>query len=384
MRAGPKFAWLQLIQQRGHFAAALSGVAFAVTLMFSQFGLRDSLVNASIRLYKHLRGDIVMTSWEYDPQRGIPTIARHRFAEVLGVEGVESCSPLQIGSVPLRNPQNHQEHHITLVGFNPSDDLWDFDDKREDFYALKRQGAVLFDEKSRALYGPLAQLFAAKAPVPVILAKHQVDIVGLIDLGPGFNNDGYMFSSDATYDGLSMAATNSLPVIGVIRLKPGADLQQILQRLYGMMPNDVRFVERGKFLEQEKQYWLTQTPIGFLFSAFLILGLIIGSVVVYQILYSDVTSHLPEYATMKAMGYSDRKLFQLVLLQAVYLSVIGFVPGAIIAQVTFILLENKTLLPFAMTLARSFEVYLLTLAMCGISGAIAMLALRDADPAEIF
>ena len=120
-----------------------------------------------------------------------------------------------------------------------------------------------------------------------------------------------------------------------------------------MMPNDVRFVTRGQFLEQEKEYWLTQTPIGILFSAILILGLIIGSVVVYQILYSDVTSHLPEYATMKAMGYSDRKLFQLVMLQAVYLSLIGFVPGAIIAQAIFVLLQRATSLPFAMTFERS-------------------------------
>ena len=338
MKAGPKLAWLQLIQQRGHFAAALSGVAFAVTLMFSQFGLRDSLVNASIRLYQHMRGDIIMSSWQYHSQRGIPPVARHRFSEVLGVEGVESCLPMQIGPFPLTNPKNHQEHPISLVGFNPSENLWDFKDA-SNFDALKTQGTVLFDKKSRPLFGPLAQMFAARAPLPVILAKQRIDIVGLIALGPGFNNDGYMFASDATYDELSTRASGALPVIGVIRLKPGADLQQTLQRLRTIMPNDVRFVAR-QVLEQEKQYWLTQTPIGVLFSAILILGLIIGSVVVYQILYSDVTSHLPEYATMKAMGYSDRKLFQLVLLQAVYLSMIGFFPGAIIAQATLFSLRR--------------------------------------------
>ncbi len=383
MRAGPKLAWLQLIQQRGHFAAALSGVAFAVTLMFSQFGLRDSLVDASIRLYQHMRGDIIMTSWEYHSQRGIPPVALHRFAEVLGVEGVDSCFPVQIGPFLLRNPKDDQEHPIVLVGFNPSDRVWDFTDMRS-FDSLKTQGTVLFDEKSRALLGPVVQMFAARNPVPIILAKQQVDVVGLIPLGPGFNNDGYMFSSDATYDGLSATTSSALPVIGVIQLKPGADLQQALRELKRMMPNDIRFATRAQFLEQEKQYWLTQTPVGILFSAILILGLIIGSVVVYQILYSDVTSHLPEYATMKAMGYSDGKLFQLVMLQAVYLSLIGFLPGAIIAQAIFVLLERATSLPFAMTLERSCEVYLLTLTMCGIAGAIAMLALRRADPAEIF
>lgn len=384
MKAGPRLAWLQLIQQRSHFAAAISGVAFAVTLMFSQIGLRDSLVNASVRLYRHLRGDIIMTSWEYHSQRGIPTVARRRLAQVLGVNGVESCAALQIGAIPLRNPQNHEEHPISLVGFNPSDDLWDFKGYDKNFSALKEQGAVLFDEKSRALYGPLPRMFAVHHPLPVIAAEHQVDIVGLVELGPGFNNDGYLFSSDATFDGLSTGGTSSLPVIGVIRLKTGAEPKQVLQNLRAMMPNDVRFAERDRFLEQEKQYWLRQTPIGILFTATLFLGLVVGSVVVYQILYSDVTSHLPEYATMKAMGFSDRKLFLLVLLQALYLSIIGFVPGAMIAQVIFIFLKHQTMLPFAMMIERLFEVYLLTLVMCGISGGIAMLALRRADPAEIF
>ena len=383
MKAGPKLAWLQLIQQRGHFAAAISGVAFAVTLMFSQFGLRDSLVNASIRLYQHMRGDVIMTSWEYHSQRGIPPVARHRFTEVLGVEGVESCFPIQIGPFLLRNPKDNQDHPIVLVGSNPSDRVWDFKNARN-FDMLKTQGAVLFDEKSRALFGPVVQMFAATNRVPVILGKRRVDVVGLVPLGPGFNNDGYMFSSDATYEALSTTPSGALPVIGVIRLKPGTDLRRTLQGLNRMMPNDVRFVTRGQFLEQEKEYWLTQTPVGILFSAILILGLIIGSVVVYQILYSDVTSHLPEYATMKAMGYSDRKLFQLVMLQAVYLSLIGFVPGAIIAQAIFVLLQRATSLPFSMTFERSGEVYLLTLIMCGIAGAIAMFALRGADPAEIF
>ena len=110
----------------------------------------------------------------------------------------------------------------------------------------------------------------------------------------------------------------------------------------------------------------------------------VGSVVVYQILYSDVSNHRAEYATMKAMGYRDGQLSLLVMRQAVLMSVLGFIPGALLADAIYTITRNATLLPLQMTAVRSAQVYLLTLIMCAGSGAFAMLALRKADPAEIF
>jgi putative ABC transport system permease protein len=114
------------------------------------------------------------------------------------------------------------------------------------------------------------------------------------------------------------------------------------------------------------------------------MGLVVGSVVVYQILYSDVANHSAEYATMKAMGYRHFQLCFLVLWQAMLVSVIGFLPGALMAEGIYVVTRNATLLPLEMTLLRSAQVYMLTLAMCAASGAFAMLALNKADPAEIF
>ena len=184
-----------------------------------------------------------------------------------------------------------------------------------------------------------------------------------------------------SYGGDVFSAARAL---GLIRIQPGADAQRVASNLAAVLPTDVRFVTMPDFIEQEQQYWLRVSPIGFVFTAGLLIGLVVGSVVVYQILYTDVSNHRAEYATMKAMGYRDRQLALLVLRQAELMSVLGFIPGALMADLIYAITRNATLLPLEMSFARLSQVYFLTLLMCAGSGAFAMLALRKADPAEIF
>jgi putative ABC transport system permease protein len=384
MKAGTHLAWLQLVKQKGHFAAALAGVAFAVTLMLGQIGLRDSLLATGVRLYSHLRGDIVMTSWQYQFEQGAAFIPQRRFPQAGAVEGVESCLPVRIGWLPLRNPIDHQQHQIVLIGLNPFDEVLDFGSPKPDFAALTRPGSLLFDADSRSMFGPLAERFRAGGPFDIEAAGRQARIVGLVGLGPGFGTDGHIFTSDVSFGDFVAGASSSLPSLGMIRLKPGADPETVLRRLRASLPSDVHFSTMPEFLDNEQQYWLKTSPIGFVFTAGLLIGIVVGSVVVYQILYSDVTNHLAEYATMKAMGFRDRQLFLLVIRQAVFMSILGFLPGALMAKAIFVVTHNATLLPLDMTAHRLIQVYILTLTMCGVSGALGMLALNGADPAEIF
>jgi putative ABC transport system permease protein len=114
------------------------------------------------------------------------------------------------------------------------------------------------------------------------------------------------------------------------------------------------------------------------------MGLVVGGVVVYQILFADVNDQLPEYATLKAMGYLDGDLFKVVLQEAIILSALGFLPGYLAAQILYIFAHDKAGVPIHMTVARVVIVFMLTAVTCGLSGAIAMRKLRLADPAEIF
>ncbi|MFO5473947.1 MAG: FtsX-like permease family protein, partial [Dolichospermum sp.] len=135
---------------------------------------------------------------------------------------------------------------------------------------------------------------------------------------------------------------------------------------------------------KEKDYWANGTGIGFIFGLGVIVGFIVGIVIVYQILYSDVSDHLPEYATLKAMGYTDNYLLRVLLQEALLLAALGYLPALFLSFGIYQLTFTATLLPIAMKLDRAINVFILTVIMCTISGAIAMQKLRSADPADIF
>ncbi len=172
--------------------------------------------------------------------------------------------------------------------------------------------------------------------------------------------------------------------IGLISLKPGADVEQVRSQLVAGLPNDVKVLTLEDFAEIEKNYWANGTGIGFIFGLGVGVGFIVGIVIVYQILYSDVSDHLPEYATLKAIGYSDRYLLGVLTQEALLLAILGYIPGFILSFGLYQVAYAATLLPIAMTLERAGSVLVLTIIMCSVSGAIVMRKLRSADPADMF
>ena len=106
--------------------------------------------------------------------------------------------------------------------------------------------------------------------------------------------------------------------------------------------------------------------------------------IVYQILYTEVATHLPQFATLKAIGFTDAYLLRLVIEEALLLSFMGFIPGVILSLGVYHIAAKETLLPMAMTVSRLVMVFGLTVAMCMFSAAMAVKKLRSADPADIF
>ena len=151
-----------------------------------------------------------------------------------------------------------------------------------------------------------------------------------------------------------------------------------------MLPNDVLVLSREEFMNTEKGFWNTVSPIGFIFGMGVFMGFMVGSIIVYQILYTDVSDHLAEYATLKAIGYRDSFLFAIVFKEALLLSLLGYIPGLAISQALYILTAQATGLPISLTWQRAAAVFVFTIIMCSASGALAMRRIRSADPAEIF
>jgi putative ABC transport system permease protein len=175
--------------------------------------------------------------------------------------------------------------------------------------------------------------------------------------------------------------------VGVVKLKPGTDVQAVLAEMRKNLQDvtrDVKIFSKQEFIEFEQNYWRSSTAIGFIFTLGTAIGFLVGTIIVYQILYTDITDHLPEYATLKAMGYRNLYLLSVVFQEAVILSVLGYIPGLLLAMGLYTLTRNATSLPIAMTVDRAILIFVLTVVMCVISGAIAVRKVQDADPADIF
>jgi putative ABC transport system permease protein len=216
------------------------------------------------------------------------------------------------------------------------------------------------------------------------LESRRIELQGLFTVGASFAADGSLITSDLNFQRIFPKIKAGQVSVGVITLKSNADPQAMAKVLKSGLPDDIKVLTRQEFIEFEKEHWKNNTAIGFIFSLGTLMGFIVGIVIVYQILYSDVSDHLPEYATLKAMGYTNTYLLSVVFQEALILAILGFVPGFNLSLFLYSLTRNATRLPMAMLFDRSLLVLALTILMCVISGIIAIQKLRETDPAEIF
>jgi putative ABC transport system permease protein len=242
---------------------------------------------------------------------------------------------------------------------------------------------VLFDRLSRPEFGPIPQWFAEGKRVTTEVDRRRVTVGGLFSLGANFSADGNAVTSDINFLRI-FDRDPGLIDVGVINLEAGTNLAAVQQELQEKLSKDVFVFNKAEFVAHELYYWETGTAIGFIFSLGAAMGFVVGIVIVYQVLYTDVADHLPEYATLKAMGYGDSYFFILVFQEALILAVLGFIPGFFVSSGLYALAAGATNLPIAMTLSRAIFVFILTVIMCCASGVIAVRKLRAADPADIF
>ncbi len=312
------------------------------------------------------------------------TFSARRLYESLAIDGVESVVPVYLNFGLWKNPVNRNTRTLLVVGFNPAYNILDLPGASENLDQIKLEDVVLFDDKSREEFGDVAGLLAVNNSVTTELSSRKVTVKGLFSLGASFAADGNIITSDINFLRIFPERQRGLIDIGIINIKPDADLETILAQLRAKLPQDVNVFSKEEFIQNEIQYWQNSTAIGFIFTLGTAIGFVVGTVIVYQILYTDVADHLSEYATLKAMGYKDRYFIMLVFQEAIILALIGFVPGFAVAKGLYFMAASATALPLYMTIQRTLMVLILTIIMCCASGSIAVRKLSAADPADIF
>lgn len=377
-------AWLQLAREKVRLCVALAGIGFAVILMMMQLGFQEALFTAAVNFHVNLKTDIVLINPQTTTLFAIKNFSRRRLYQAAGIDGVESVTPLYLDFGFWRNPETRKTRQILVIGFDPSQAVFSLPGVDEYLDQIKLSDVVLFDENSRPEYGPIAEQFKAGKTVFTEVSGRKVTVGGLFQLGASFSADGNLITSDVNLLRLFPGRTLGLIDIGLINVKPGVDASSVMSTLKKTLPDDVLVLSKQGFVRFEREYWETSTTIGFIFTLGTLMGFIVGMVIVYQILYTDVSDHLAEYATLKAMGYKSRFLYSVVLQEAFILAVLGFIPGFALCLGLYKLVRDGTALPMFMTIDRVATVFVLTLIMCVISGGIAMRRVQAADPADIF
>ena len=375
--------WLQLVHNRPRFAAALAGVAFANVLVFVQLGIMASMGTATLKPYGFFRADIMISARDANALTEGGNVPRQWLVQALGDPDVVDGMGLFIGNVTWDRAL--RDISFTTFGVDPARPGFLAPAMAEDAALLELRDAVLIDRLSRGLPREQAAAIGPQAPLSFETQGRTVVAYGTFAGGGGFGGDGYMLLSDQTFLSLFPARRSAAPDHILLHLRPGADPQAVAARLRTAIHDPgLRIRSYADAGAEDLRYQQTKRPTGVIFGFGVLIGVLVGLVIVYQVLSTDVADHLREYATFKAMGYGPRFFLSIVFEEALVLGVLGFIPGFLIGTGILTLMGRVTTLPLKMTATMAITVFVGTIFFSVLSGAIATRRLAAADPADLF
>ena len=376
--------WLQLRHKPLRLAVAIAGIAFAVLLIMMQLGFRSALFESAVRVHERLDYDIALFSVEsvfiVRPQ----SFSLRRLYQARGFDEVTDAVPVYIAPTTWKNPWNNDRRAIFTMGLKPEDQRLAVPGLREQLPLVARQDAVLFDRRSRPEFGDVGKAIDADGILTTEVNNREVDVVGTFEMGTSFGIDGIIVTSDDNWLRIFPEHPRNEIHVGLLDVAETADVEAVRDGLRAFLPNDVLVMTKQDFVDRETAYWDSATPIGYVFFFGAVMGFVVGSIIVYQILFADVSEHFHEYATLRAIGYSNRFVVGIVMQQAVILAVLGFIPGVVVANWLYGNAAEATSLPIYLTRERAINVLVLTLVMCVISAVLAVRRLNRLDPADVF
>lgn len=375
--------WLQLTHSRTRFAAALSGVAFANVLVFVQLGIMGSMATATLKPYGFFQADIMISASDANSMTEGGNVARQWLFQALADPEVTGGTGFYVANVSWARPTKTLS--LTTYGIDPTLPAFLSPAMASKTGTLQLQNAGILDMFSRGLPREEAAAIRPQTPTSFEVSGTTLTLYDTFQGGGGFGGDGFMMVSDQTFMTLFPARRSAAPDHILLQISPGADADAVAARLRDLISDKtLRIRSYAQAAAEDLSYQQTRRPTGIIFGFGVIIGILVGIVIVYQVLSTDVADHLSEYATFKAMGYPQRFFLGIVFEEALILAILGFIPGFIVASGLLAGMKKATTLPLAMTADMAGMVFVGTLIACTISGAIATRRLAAADPADLF
>jgi putative ABC transport system permease protein len=372
-------AWRNLVANKQRLLRSAAGIGFAVLLMLMQLGFEQAFFDSALQVIRGLDGDILIQSvhkYQFATRDPFPMADLDTARKVIGVA---SARPLYADWFDFfwKNPTDGRVFLVRAFGFNPDEPVFLFKDVNTNREKLKEAKAVLVDRRARRFLGMDTAATVAE------LNGVKVKIVGGFALGPDFVSDGTVTMSDSTLASVLHGAPPA-PHVGVIKVHPGENPIVVQQALRKALPATIAVFTKSELIEFERKFQAAVSSAGPIFAMGTIVGFVVGMLISYQITYTDLADQLPQYATLKAIGYRTGYLLRVVFEQAAFNALAGWIPALLVSTLLYRIIGQAALLPLHMTAKIIFLSLGLTLGMCLISAAIAVGRVIKADPAEVF
>jgi putative ABC transport system permease protein len=371
-------AWRILTHDKGRTALAIAGVFMAILLVYVELGFFIAVPQGGMLLYDETRFDLLLASNEYEYQAQPGAFPRARLDEARTAPQVAQAAALYFGQAKWESGADGKAIDVFVIGFDPQVPVFTPGDIYRQRAAFDRADTLLIDSATRPMFGPL------DAGRIVDINRQKMTIGGQYVLGTGFMGLGVILVSEPNFISLFPYRRLDQVNLGLIELRPAIDPDAAATALRKSLGGDVRVFTRPELEAHETAYWTTRTSVGLLFGSGLLVAFIVGIMVVYQILATQVSRQLPQFATLKAIGYADRSLAGTVVAMALLIVLAGFLPALAAAFGVYAVIREETLLPVTMTASRIGAVFVATLLMAVFSALLSAGSLRRADPADIF
>jgi putative ABC transport system permease protein len=364
-----------LAHDKRRLIAMSASIAVGVVIMFVELGLLQGILDSQALVAHLVRGDfMVMNQARVDLHRW-DSISRFELAQIAAVPGVATVTPVYQDHVSLTDPDDNRARRVIVYAFSPEELPLAIGDPKKILAELKLSDGFLFDARSRPIFGRI------RPGMNIDIDKWPLTVSGLAEMGPDIVNDGNIFMSEGQWLARNPTAN---PIMGVVQLAPGASLEKVRRAIYAQTPADVVVLTPTEARRREIASTLKSAPIGILFGVGVLAGMVIGAINGYQVLYTEVSDHLAQFATLKAIGFSDRFLHGVILAQAVTLSGTGFVAGLLASILSDRYIASLTRLPIQLHLLSASAVCFATVVTCVFAGRIAMRRVDAADPASLY
>jgi putative ABC transport system permease protein len=377
LKSAAALAWRIVRHNPDRLIRSVLGITFAILLMLVQLGFRNALLDSSTQFLKSLNTDIVVMASDKQSflQRGL--LPRDRLYQAQSVEGVKAAYPLYLNISLWKNLEDGTLRPIRVLGFVLDDPVFLSKEVNDQSHLLRIPGTALMDSKSKDYYGTVG-------PGPAEIDGRAVEVVGTFPMGTDFQMDGNIIVGEETYFGIARSQRDRSIQMALVELEDDADPDVVTDAINRVLPWDAAAYQKETLVDRELAYWNRKTPVGIIFMAGMAVGFVAGIVILTQILFTLISDHLSEFATLKAMGYNESYLVWVVLLMAFFLSILGLILALILGIQIYKFIAVLTGLPMALTMTRIGLMVICSMALCAGAGLMALRRVLTLDPAEVF